>query len=135
MYVAESLTLNKAEEEMLKIWKRGILRGILGPVEEEEGKPNLKNHEIQEINDGSDIVKFVKSQRLKWWGHIPRMEENKIPEEYENKSNEGNLEDTNSESDEEDIVTSVHDFNTEKAANLETEDKDGHVVREKWNKM
>ncbi|KAK9743525.1 hypothetical protein QE152_g8547 [Popillia japonica] len=84
---------------MLKI----ILRGILGPVEEEEGKRNLMNHEIQEINDGSDIVEFVKgkrnlmnheiqeindgsdivefvkSQRLEWWGHIQRMEENQNP--------------------------------------------------------
>ncbi|KAK9752349.1 hypothetical protein QE152_g4317 [Popillia japonica] len=64
---------------MLKICERRILRGILGPVEEEEGNRNLMDHEIQEINDGSDIVKFVKNQRLEWWGHIQRMEENKIP--------------------------------------------------------
>ncbi|KAK9736686.1 hypothetical protein QE152_g11389 [Popillia japonica] len=64
----ESWTLNKAEEEMLKICERRILRGILGPVEEEEGKRNLMNYEIQETNDG-----------LEWWGHIQRMEENKIP--------------------------------------------------------
>jgi hypothetical protein len=50
-----------------------VLRKIAGPRRTEEGKyRTLMNHEIRDIIEGEDIVGFVKTQRLKWFGHVQR---------------------------------------------------------------
>jgi hypothetical protein len=36
------------------------------------------NHELNILIGGSDTVRFIKAQRLKWWIHLYRMEEYRI---------------------------------------------------------
>jgi hypothetical protein len=36
--------------------------------------------ELNELFEGSDIVSFVKAQRVRWLGHVMRMLEEQIPE-------------------------------------------------------
>jgi hypothetical protein len=32
------------------------------------------NHDIRDLTEGEDIVEFVETQRLRWFGHIQRMD-------------------------------------------------------------
>lgn len=78
MYAAETITLTKREEEQLRIFERKVIRTIVGGVKigEHEYRRKTNNEILQEIK-GEDLVRAVKSQRLRWFGHITRADENK----------------------------------------------------------
>ena len=68
----ECWTLSKNNEERLKIFERKILRKILGPVNE-KGIWRLRyNDEIYNLYSEPNIVNIG---RLRWIGHVMRMEE------------------------------------------------------------
>jgi hypothetical protein len=37
------------------------------------------NHELNDLIKNADVVRFVKSKRMAWLGHLMRMEEKRIP--------------------------------------------------------
>jgi GTP1/Obg family GTP-binding protein len=37
------------------------------------------NEELNTLLKGKDIVRFIKSQRIRWLGHAERMEDNALP--------------------------------------------------------
>ena len=37
------------------------------------------NHELNELIGNADIVRFIKSRRIAWLGHVMRMDEKRIP--------------------------------------------------------
>jgi len=37
------------------------------------------NRELEGMNKGENIVKWIKGQRISWLGHLERMEENRMP--------------------------------------------------------
>lgn len=77
-YNAETWILTASDEEKLKTFERKILRKILGPIKEGSSNYRIRfNHEILQVMDGEDIVRFVKAQRLRWLGHVERMSEDK----------------------------------------------------------
>jgi hypothetical protein len=59
----------------LMIFKRRILRKIFGLVHERDGWRIRTNHELNKLIGGANVVRFIEAQRLKWWGHLHRMEE------------------------------------------------------------
>ena len=52
---------------------------IFGPKYEDGEWKIRKNRELEELNKGEDIVKWIKGQRLRLLGHLERMEEDRIP--------------------------------------------------------
>ena len=59
----------------LRILECRILRKIFGPVQNEDGFWRIRMH--YELNDpikNADIVRFVKSKRMVWLGHVMRTE-------------------------------------------------------------
>ena len=50
-----------------------ILRRILGPKRDENGE--LRRLHNEEIHSSPNIVRVIKSRRLRWAGHVARMEE------------------------------------------------------------
>jgi hypothetical protein len=69
-------TLTKKEEEKLSIVERKILRKIYGPSCV-NGVWRIKYHdELYNIYKELSIVKMIKISRLKWSGHVARMEDN-----------------------------------------------------------
>jgi hypothetical protein len=70
--------INTTHEEKLKIFERKILRSIYGPVQDSNNEWRVRiNQEIEALIKEENIVRFIKSQRLAWYGHVNRMEDNK----------------------------------------------------------
>ncbi|GFT53090.1 uncharacterized transposon-derived protein F52C9.6 [Trichonephila clavipes] len=64
------------DEEALGIFERKILRCILGGIQV-NGSWRRFDVELNKIYKQPDIVKFIKLQRLKWTGHLARMNEDR----------------------------------------------------------
>jgi len=78
-YGSESWTLTMEEERALAVFERKILRKIYGPVKENELRRIRRNDELEVIIRGENTVTFIKCQRIRWLGHIERMQDTAIP--------------------------------------------------------
>jgi hypothetical protein len=63
----------------LAVFERKNLREMYGPVKENELRRIRRNDEIEVIIKGENIVRFIKCQRIRWLGHIERMQDTAIP--------------------------------------------------------
>ena len=69
LYGAETWTLTSSDEQAL-----GVLRKIYGPFCD-RGEWRIRwNQELYDIYDDIDVVKGIKIQRLRWLGHVARMD-------------------------------------------------------------
>jgi len=75
-----NLDTDKARKQM-NIFERKVYRRILGPVygNEKENWRILTNKEIYAIVKKPTITEAIRLNRLCWFGHGQRMEENRIP--------------------------------------------------------
>ncbi|GFU75815.1 uncharacterized protein TNCV_1652751 [Trichonephila clavipes] len=71
------LAIDFCDEEVLGIFERKILRCILGGIQTNGSWRRRSNLELDKIFKQPDIVKLVKLQRLKWAGHLARMNEDR----------------------------------------------------------
>jgi hypothetical protein len=78
-YGSESWTLITEEERILAVFERKILRKIYGLVKENELWRIRQNNELEDMIKGENIFRFIKSQRIRWLGHIERMQVTAIP--------------------------------------------------------
>ena len=63
------------EQNRLLIFKRRILRKIYGPTEDNDGTWRIKiNEEFEILIKKETIVRFIKSQRLRWAAYVIRMD-------------------------------------------------------------
>ena len=67
------------EERALAVFERKILRKTYGPVKENELWRIRQNDELEAIIKRENIVRFIKCQRIRWLGHIERMQDTEIP--------------------------------------------------------
>jgi hypothetical protein len=78
LYGSKSWTLTKVSEDKLKIFEINILRKIYGPSYV-SGVWTIKyNDELYKLFKEPNIVQTIKINRLKWLGHIRRMEESSL---------------------------------------------------------
>jgi hypothetical protein len=62
--------------QRLSVFERRILRKIFGPTKENNGVWRFKtNVDLDELIKHRNIIKYVKAQRLSWFGHINRLAE------------------------------------------------------------
>jgi hypothetical protein len=54
----------------------------MDPVKENELWRIRRNDELEAIIKGENIVRFIKCQRIRWIGHIERMQDTAIPKKY-----------------------------------------------------
>jgi len=52
---------------------------IYGPIQEGDIWRIGNNEELNRSKKGEGIVKFIKAQRIRWLGHVKRMEEGAMP--------------------------------------------------------
>ena len=64
---------------LLAAFERKILRKIYGPVKKKELWRIRRNDESEAIIKGQYTVRFIKCQRIRWLGHIERMQDTAIP--------------------------------------------------------
>ena len=69
-YGAETWTLTERDTNYLMIITRRILTKISGPVQERDGWRIRTNLELNKLIGGNNIVRFIKTQRLKLWIHL-----------------------------------------------------------------
>jgi hypothetical protein len=79
-YALETSTLTKRDRKQLNIFERKVYRRILGPVydNEKENWRILTNEEIYANITKPTITETIRLHRLRWFGHIQRMDENRI---------------------------------------------------------
>jgi hypothetical protein len=69
LYGCESWTLTLGEEHRLRVFENRVLRKIFGPKREEDGSwRKLHNDEIHNLYSSSNIVRVIKSRRMRWEG-------------------------------------------------------------------
>jgi len=80
-YASEIWTLTKRDRKQLNVFERKVYRRILGPVydNEKENWSVLTNKEIYACVKKRTIIETVRLNRLCSFGHVQRMEENRIP--------------------------------------------------------
>jgi hypothetical protein len=64
------------EEHRLRVFESRMLRKIFGSKREEDGSwRKLHNDELHNLYSSHNIVREIKSRRLRWAGHVARMGE------------------------------------------------------------
>ena len=78
LYGCETWSLTLREESKLRVFQNRILRRIFGPKRDENGeRRRLNNEELHSLYRSPNIVRVVKFRRLRWAGHLVRMEEDR----------------------------------------------------------
>ncbi|GFX95670.1 uncharacterized protein TNCV_4885961 [Trichonephila clavipes] len=76
--------MSRTDKIMIRIYERKILRFIFGGIQEKETWRRRSNFELYQSYKVSDIVNFIKLQRIKWAGHVVRMDENRTTKQVFN---------------------------------------------------
>jgi hypothetical protein len=61
------------------VFENRVLRGIFGPKRDEVTGEwrKLHNKELHVLYSSPSIIRIIKSRRMRWAGHVARMEEEK----------------------------------------------------------
>jgi len=77
LYGCETWSLTLREERRLRVLENRVVRRIFGPRRDEVTREWRKLH-IEELNGlytSPNIVRVIRSRRIKWAGHVARMGE------------------------------------------------------------
>jgi hypothetical protein len=76
LYGCDTWSLTLREEHRLRVSENRVLRRIFGPKSEEDGSwRKLHNNELHSLYSSPNIVRVIKSRKMRWAGHVARMRE------------------------------------------------------------
>ncbi|KAJ4431639.1 hypothetical protein ANN_20238 [Periplaneta americana] len=77
LYGCETWTLTLREEQILRVFENKVLRKIFGVKRDEVTGEwrKLHNAELHALYPSPDIIRNIKCRRLRWAGHVARMDE------------------------------------------------------------
>ena len=75
LYGCETWSLTLREKRRLQVFENRVLRRVLGPKRDEVTGEwrKLHNEELRDLYSLPNIVRVVKSRRMRWAGHVARM--------------------------------------------------------------
>jgi len=79
LYECETWSLTLREECRQRVFEKRVLRKVFGPKRNEvtEEWRKLHNEELNDLYSLPNIVRVVKSRRMRWAGHVARMGEDR----------------------------------------------------------
>ena len=80
-YASETWILTNRDRKQIDIFERKVYRWILGPVydNQKESWRILATKEIYAMVQNPTIAQTIRLNRFHWFGHVQRVEENRIP--------------------------------------------------------
>ena len=76
LYGCETWSLTLREESRLRVFQNRILRRIFGPKKDKNGEGRrFHNEELHSLYRSPNMVRVIKPRRLRWAGHVARMDE------------------------------------------------------------
>jgi hypothetical protein len=77
LYGCETWSLTLEEGHRLRVFENRVLRRIFGPKRDEvtEEWRRLHNEELNDLYSSTNIIRVIKSRRMRWAGHVARMGE------------------------------------------------------------
>jgi hypothetical protein len=74
LYGCETWSPTSWEEHRLRVSENRVFRKIFGPEREEDGSwRKLHNYELHNLYFSPNIVRVIKSRRIRWVGHMTCM--------------------------------------------------------------
>ena len=79
LYGCETWSLTLREERRLRVFENRVLRKVFGPKRDEGTGEwrKLHNEELNDLYSSPNIVRVVKSRRMRWVGYVARMGEDR----------------------------------------------------------
>src|SRR5215472_9585799 len=77
LYGCETWSLTLREEQRLRVFENRVLRRIFGPKKDEATGEwrRLHNEELNDLYSSPNIIRVIKSRRVRWAEHVARMGE------------------------------------------------------------
>ena len=77
LYGCETWSLTLREERRLRVFENRMLRRVFGPKRDEvRGEwRKLHNEKLNDLYSSPNIVRVIKSKRMRWAGHVARVGE------------------------------------------------------------
>jgi len=77
LYGCENWSLTLHLERKLRVFENMVLRRIFGPRREEVTGEwrRLNNEELNDLYSSPNILRVIKPRRMRWAGHVARMDE------------------------------------------------------------
>jgi len=75
LYGCETWSLSLREERRLRVFENRVLGRILGPKRVTGEWRRLHNKELHVLYSSPNIVRVIKSRRMRWAGHVVRVGE------------------------------------------------------------
>ena len=77
LYGCETWSLTLREERRLRVFENRALKRIFGPKRDKVTGEwrELHNEKINDLYCSPNIVRVIKSRRMRWAGHVERMRE------------------------------------------------------------
>jgi hypothetical protein len=76
LYGCETWSLTLRDERRLRVFENRVLRRVFGPKRDEvTGEWRKLHNELNDLYSSPNIVRVVKSRRMRWAGHVARMGE------------------------------------------------------------